>query len=167
MKNTLEFIMAGSEVKRYHTVTTLREETVGHHSHGVAMLCLVLTNHHASVALLEAALVHDLSEHITGDIPSPAKREYGIGEQVTLLEMRLMAAVGLGVLSLTPHEERTLKLADIAQGALFCLREIEMGNRKMSLVYSRYMSYAESMILVGRERELFDLINDQLSEILK
>lgn len=162
MKKTLEFISAGSEVKRYHTVTTLREETVGHHSHGVAMLCLVLTNHHASAALLEAALVHDLSEHITGDIPSPAKREYGIGEQVTLLEMRLMAAVGLGVITLDHHEERVLKLADIAQGALFCLREIELGNSKMRVVLDRYISYAESMVLVGRERELFDVIKEKM-----
>ena len=38
MKHTLDFILAGSEVKRYHTVTTLVSETVGHHSHGVGML---------------------------------------------------------------------------------------------------------------------------------
>jgi len=166
MKQTLEFIMAGSEVKRYHTVTTLREETVGHHSHGVAMLC-TLIKPDAQADLLKAALLHDLAEAVTGDIPSPAKREYGIGEQVEELEKRLLSGAGLRFPFLSAEDKRVLKLADIAQGALFCLREIELGNCRMSLVYSRYMSYAESMILVGRERELFDLINNQLSEIFK
>lgn len=162
MKNTLDFIIAGSEVKRYHTVTTLREETVGHHSHGVAMLCLVLSNYSASSSLLEAALIHDLAEHVTGDIPSPAKREYGIGEQVDFLEQRLLASVGLGVITLTPDEQRVLKLADIAQGALFCAREVELGNAKMRIVFDRYMSYAEQMVLVGRERELFNTIKEKM-----
>lgn len=162
MKNTLEFIMAGSEVKRYHTVTTLREETVGHHSHGVAMLCMVLTDYKASAQLLESALMHDLAEAVTGDIPSPAKREYGIGDQVSALEFRLLRDAGLPVYALNQTEERILKLADIAQGALFCLREISMGNSKMRIVLDRYMAYADSMVLVGRERELFDTIKEKM-----
>ena len=68
MKHTLDFILAGSEVKRYHTVTTLVSETVGHHSHGVAMMCLMF-DPMASRQLLMAALFHDLAEHQTGDIP--------------------------------------------------------------------------------------------------
>ena len=36
MKDTLEFIIAGMEVKRYHTVTTLVTETVGHHDYVVS-----------------------------------------------------------------------------------------------------------------------------------
>ena len=49
MKQTLDFILAGSDVKRYHTVTTLVSETVGHHSHGVAMLCLLFNPDRKSV----------------------------------------------------------------------------------------------------------------------
>ena len=166
MRHTLEFIMAGSEVKRYHTVRTLTTETVGHHSHGVAMLCLLLRPD-ASVHLLTAALYHDLAECITGDIPSPAKRLYGIGTQVSDLEDKLLSDHGVAMPGLYPVEQRVLKLADIAQGALFCAREVELGNRKMSLIYARYVSYAEDMILVGRERELFDFINTKFLEILK
>ena len=61
MRKKLEFILAGTEVTRYHTVRTLVQETVGHHSHGVAMLCLFLAPD-ASANLLKAALVHDLAE---------------------------------------------------------------------------------------------------------
>ena len=159
MKDTLKFILAGTEVTRYHTVKTLERETVGHHSHGVA--CLVwLLNPGASRELLLGALFHDLAEHQTGDIPSPAKREYGIGEQVDRLERRLMRGAGIDYPGLSEADARTLKLADIAQGALFCVREMSLGNRRMVVVYDRYVSYANQMLLVGREKELFNIIEE-------
>lgn len=159
MKETLDFILAGSEVTRFHTVTTLQRETVGHHSHGVALI-VALLNPAASRELLLAALMHDLAEHQVGDIPSPAKREYGIGDQVSELENRLMRAAGLFMPELDAADERLLKLADIAQGALFCVRELSLGNRRMRVVLDRYLSYAEQMILVGRERQLFNIIKE-------
>ncbi len=159
MKDTLNFIIAGSEVTRYHTVTTLVKETVGHHSHGVAMLALLL-NPLASRQVLMAALFHDLAEHQTGDIPSPAKRQFGIGDKVDELEQRLMRAAGIVMPELTPDDARTVKLADLAQGALFCVREISLGNSRMRTVLDRYLAYAQEMILVGRERELFNIIKE-------
>lgn len=159
MKDTLNFIIAGSEVTRYHTVTTLVKETVGHHSHGVAMLALLL-NPLASRQVLMAALFHDLAEHQTGDIPSPAKRQFGIGDKVDELEHRLMRAAGIVMPELTPDDARTVKLADLAQGALFCVREISLGNSRMRAVLDRYLAYAQEMILVGRERELFNIIKE-------
>jgi 5'-deoxynucleotidase YfbR-like HD superfamily hydrolase len=157
MKNTIEFMQLGSEVTRYHTVSTLMKETVGQHSHGVAMLCLIL-NPHVGVEVITAALLHDLSEHVTGDIPSPAKRIYGIGDQISDLEHALVAASGLVMPTLNLAQKRLLKLADLAQGALFCARELSMGNSNMLKVLDRYLSYAEAMNLVGRERELFNTI---------
>ena len=159
MKDTLNFIIAGTEVTRYHTVTTLVKETVGHHSHGVAMLALLL-NPLASRQVLMAALFHDLAEHQTGDIPSPAKRQFGIGDKVDELEHRLMRAAGIVMPELSPDDARTLKLADLAQGALFCVREISLGNSRMRTVLDRYLAYAQEMILVGRERELFNIIKE-------
>lgn len=158
IKSQIEFMCAGSEVTRYHTVHTLQRETVGHHSHGVAMLCHIIDPTLTGQQILLAALMHDLSEHQTGDIPSPAKREYGIGKQVEELEERLMTAAGFVFPSLTPKEQRVLKLADLAQGAMFSAREVQLGNSSMRVVFDRYLSYAESMILLGREREVFNVI---------
>jgi 5'-deoxynucleotidase YfbR-like HD superfamily hydrolase len=167
MRSTLEFIMAGSEVKRYHTVTTLQTETVGHHSHGVALLCLVLQPSSGD-RLLKAALCHDLTEHVTGDIPSPAKRIYGIGEQVSDLEKTLLASVGLSTPDLTEAEVRTLKLADIAQGALFCLREVELGNHRMLDICARYLSYYDAMGLeTPGEHTLRGIITAKYKELSK
>jgi 5'-deoxynucleotidase YfbR-like HD superfamily hydrolase len=163
MRNTLDFIIAGSEVVRYHTVTTLQRETVGHHSHGVACL-VILLNPTCSHEVVVAALYHDLAEHQTGDIPSPAKREYGIGEQVDKLERRLIDEADLVWPTLTAADQRLLKLADIAHGALFCVREMSLGNQRIRKVYDRYMSYAHQMLLVGREKDLFNLIGEMSHE---
>jgi 5'-deoxynucleotidase YfbR-like HD superfamily hydrolase len=163
VKKALDFVLNGAEVVRYHTVHTLQRETVGHHSHGVACLVLML-DEHASRELLMAALMHDLAEQHTGDIPSPAKREYGIGEQVDRLERRLMEEAGLRYPRLAAEDARTLKLADIAHGALFCVREMSLGNRRLRTVYDRYLSYAQQMLLKGVEWDLFHLIGEMRRE---
>jgi len=157
--SNLEFMLNGSDVRRYHTVRTLAADTVGHHSHGVALLCLLMVPD-ATAELLTAALVHDLAEQKTGDIPSPAKRLYGIGDQVSRVEESLLKDGGFPLPDLEDWEYRTLKLADIAHGALFCIREIQLGNHKMADVYHRYMSYAWDMMPVHKEYKLFKLIGE-------
>ena len=163
MKTTLNFIMNGAEVTRYHTMTTLVRETVGHHSHGVACLTL-LFKPDASRELLIAALFHDLSEQKTGDIPSSAKRIYGIGQQISSLERELMFEAGIGFPDLPPQDARILKLADIAHGALFCVREMTLGNSRMRKIYGTYMTYAHQMNLVDHENVVFNIIEDMANE---
>ena len=163
MKDTLNFILAGSEVKRYHTVTTLMTETVGHHSHGVAMLILLM-NPDASADVISFALMHDLAECETGDIPSPAKKRFGINEQISIDEKKIMLSHGLKLPYLSREERRLLKLADIAQGALFCLREMELGNSKIRLVFDRYIEYSEALKPVGEEKTLFNIIKEKANE---
>ena len=42
MRKRIEFFLDGAETERYHTIRTLQRETVGHHSHGVAMFVVLL-----------------------------------------------------------------------------------------------------------------------------
>jgi len=159
MKKTLDFIMNGADVKRYHTVVTITPETVGHHSHGVASLCL-LFEPNASASLLKAALFHDLPEQHTGDIPSPAKHELGIAVAIYHIEDQLMLDAGIEPVILTDTEHRILKFADWAHGALFCTKEIALGNKKMRKVFDRYITYIEGYRPEGREREIIELIKE-------
>lgn len=161
MNEQLRFLVEGARTKRYHTLTTLTEETVGHHSHGVALLVFMLAEE-PSINLIFAALVHDLAEHKTGDIPAPSKRQFGIGDQVNELEERLLETSGWGPEPLTSEEQRVLKLADIAQGALYCAEELASGNTRMRVVFDRYISYAEEMLLVGFEKTLFNMIKEMV-----
>jgi 5'-deoxynucleotidase YfbR-like HD superfamily hydrolase len=163
MKDTIQFIAAGAEVTRYHTVFTFNNETVGHHSHGVAMMVLMIKPD-ASASLLKAALYHDLAEQVVGDIPSPAKRRFGLSERLDKLELSVIEEAGIENPVLTDEEARVLKLADIAQGALFCAREIQLGNARLIPVFTRYIIYASEKNLEGREAHLFNAIREIANE---
>lgn len=157
MHNLIDFLMNGADVKRFHTVNTLNTESVGHHSHGVAVICF-LFDPEPSKELLTAALFHDLAEQFTGDIPSPAKRELGIGKDVSDLEIDILRRSGVFMPALSDENARVLKLADIAHGMLFCLKEIRMGNHQIVIVFNRYVSYAENMALSETEKRVFNTI---------
>jgi len=160
MRNRIEFFLDGAETERYHTIRTLQRETVGHHSHGVAMFVVLMGG---SESVLRAALFHDLSEHVLGDIPSPSKKKYGIGEQVNELEEELLKAAQFHV-DLGDRSKRMLKFADIFQGMSFCSREVKMGNKKLASVFYRYKTYAEELMPCGVEREIFDAIMETWNE---
>ena len=51
-----------------------------------------------------------------------------------------------------------MEFADIFQGMSFCSREVRMGNTKLASVFHRYKSYAEELMPIGIEREVFDAI---------
>lgn len=67
----VEMILDAGSVERYHS-SKVPKQTVGHHSWGVAIICLILwpDNHN----LLKMALLHDAHEKIIGDIPYKMKK---------------------------------------------------------------------------------------------
>lgn len=163
MRSTIEFIAAGANVRRFHTVPTIQTDTVGHHSHGVAMFCMLI-HPNPSHGLLVAALLHDLAEQVVGDIPSPAKRQFDLNEKVSELEEQILRQHDLLMPVLTHEESRTLKLADIASGAMFCVQEVKMGNRNLEKVFWRYMAYAAEMNLDRREAQVFGNLKEMFDE---
>ncbi len=163
MIKTLDFIISGSDVKRYHTVSTISTETVGHHSHGVALLTALICPF-ASRRVLLAALLHDLAECETGDIPSPAKRRMNLNEQVSQFEETVLRQHDLVMPYLSDEEKRILKLADIAHGALFCLKEMQMGNSKLREVFERYIAYSSEIEPVENSEQLFNIIMEKSNE---
>lgn len=156
----------GSAVKRFHTIPTVAENTVGQHSHGVAMFCILLEGGNPSAALLMKALTHDMAEQYTGDVPSPAKRALGIRKEFGEIEERLLETVGFSY-AVTPHEEVVLKLADCADGLMFCARERMLGNqsRMITHAYANYVSYVAVLLphltgeFAARVQWVFDAIN--------
>jgi 5'-deoxynucleotidase YfbR-like HD superfamily hydrolase len=134
-----QFARRGGRVQRYHTHTTLRVDTVGQHSHNVAMLCIMFCDGKPGEALLMAALTHDLAEHILGDIPSPAKRAMD-RDKLNAMETQLLRDVGFDT-ELSPFNDWVLKLADIVDGLLFCAEESEMGNNTLEDVHETYFNY--------------------------
>jgi len=110
-----------SSVVRYHQFPGPIEQTIAAHSWGVAWL---ITEFHPgpSVALIRAALEHDLPEHLTGDLSYIAKKNYpplksamDKADEDAAKEMGLTSLEGLSV-----EDEWWLKWADLMEGALWC-----------------------------------------------
>lgn len=114
---TADQYLAG-KVRRWHTHHSLTQ-TVADHSHGVALFLLM---HHPAptLNLIKAALMHDLGEFITGDIPSPAKREFKkLGDAADEAEEIAMQKLGLKMPRLTAIEKVWLKWADYCEALQF------------------------------------------------
>jgi 5'-deoxynucleotidase YfbR-like HD superfamily hydrolase len=159
LKDKLYFIMEGSRVERFHTRPLLKPDTDGRHSHGVAMLCWVLTNGEPSVNLLMAALTHDLAEQVASDVSAPSKRVLGIKPQLAAFENNILLNFGINFeQNLTPDEQRTLNFADQVDGLLTCCEEANLGNRKMELVFGRWAAWLTEGELTPREREVLNAV---------
>lgn len=161
----LAFLRRSAEVNRYHTETTLRPQNIGHHSYGVAWLCYMLSGGDPSRNLLLAALAHDAAEHSLGDIPSPTKRLLGIKPQVDALESQHMASHGVRMPQLHPDEERILQMADALDGVLYCVRELELGNRTLKQVYINFARYAGELNPQGRAKTILEYANDRFQAL--
>ena len=139
------FAVKMAVARRFHTHNVLRQETLGHHSHGVAVLLHILRPD-ASKELLVAALLHDLAEGEFGDLPGPTKRLLGIREQVAALEARELLDNDLPMPPLTTEETAALKFADAAHGSLYCLEELRRGNVDLRKPLRNFVSWLRPVL---------------------
>lgn len=127
-------------IKRSHTCRTLMDRNVAEHSHGVAMLVLLIYQNNGKMPraeLLAAALSHDLSEIATGDIPAPVKRQHpNLKRELNLITSVWEVNHGLRY-SLTPDESALLLWCDRMDFALYSLEELKMGNTFFQTYYGR------------------------------
>lgn len=170
---TLDFIRNGGALVRYHTVQVLQRQTIAEHSFHVAMLVWWLQtapNPTDFGMMLMAGLTHDLAEHKVGDLPAPVKRslpgftddvsfrDHWDGMEQSLLEpheLHFMKKMGGG-----RETQRILKLADAAEGCLYCCREREMGNRLITECYKNFHEYVSGLVTDRpREQALLDHID--------
>lgn len=142
---------AAGNVKRYHTHELLKEEKVGQHTFNMLNILMIVTDRNLSRNLMMAALVHDMGEYETGDIPSPVKRASPeLKPILDDIEDRAMRAAHVGFYpQLTPWEHKLLKFADNLDGLLKIIDELKLGNKTVRWVGERYLSYLRTMEDLG------------------
>lgn len=150
MKDVVERVTRArraGNVHRFHCYDMVHPENVAQHTFNVMNLLMVMTGGTISHRLLEAALLHDQGEYVTGDIPSPIKRMMGGGASVlnSMEEQAIQMIHVRGTPDLTEWEHTMLKAADNLDGLLTCVREVKRGNTQMAEVASVYAGYLKEL----------------------
>ncbi len=116
----LETVMRLHSVKRWHMIDTTRQQTLAEHSANVALLVFYIVKTSPTFffdspeSAAVSALVHDLAEAFTGDIPSHTKKYLsGVDE----LESRLLNPVFDTETSV--DTQTLIKMCDLADGIRF------------------------------------------------
>lgn len=84
----LNDILRAGSVKRWHIVSTARDQTLAEHLFNVAMISRSFATKYQYpnvniYSVMVSALYHDIEEVITGDIAAPIKREFQINYKVS------------------------------------------------------------------------------------
>ena len=125
-------IRNGYNVKRFHTTPRNQQETNGHHSANVCAIILRL-DPDCSKDLLVAALMHDVPEAYTGDVPAPFKWDTpSIKAALSGGEFDYIRDNRIPNPKLTAEEVKLLKLADMMDLIFSSLEEMGRG---LSLIH--------------------------------
>ena len=147
-------LFEGGAITRYHTKQVLRPQTVQSHSWRMAAILQVVWPD-ASADMIRATLFHDVSERVTGDMPSPVKWNNPVLKK-ELNRITNQEEERLNIrFDLTAEEQQLLKWLDSLEGALYCLDEVQMGNRKLRSTFQRYVT------AIGDLRIIKDVDNDR------
>lgn len=144
MLDRIRLARVAGNVQRYHTQTLVKQESVAQHTFNMLNIVIILTQGQVSKRLLEAVLVHDMGEYITGDVPSPGKRALNDDAKTSFLalEESSMRAVHPTIeIELTLYEASVLKYADMLDGLMKCLDERMLGNRHIRKCAENYIAY--------------------------
>jgi len=128
-------IMNSGDIKRYHTLTTIGEQTNATHSWGVAVIATYL-HPNLNARVLLKALMHDVGEIDTGDIPAPVKwQNPEFKKQLSALENKVVKDLKIDY-DLTEYERTIFKQADMFELLFFCVKQRRLGNCHLNQVFS-------------------------------
>ena len=155
-------------IQRWALMRNTAPENVQEHSHQVAVLAHALAlirnekfgGHVDPGAVAAAALYHDASEILTGDMPTPIKYDnpairtaykdveaVAEGKLLRMLPPELQAAYAPVLTAVDPEVERLVKAADKLSAHIKCLEELKAGNAE----------FREAAAQTRKALEAFDL----------
>ena len=152
-------VLQSSGVGRFHAAPGLSSQTIAQHSWGVTMLCQYF-DPECRKELVLAALTHDCTEAVTGDIPATAK--WQSPELKTVLdEIEAKVEKEWGIhFELTEQEQRLLKLCDGLEGMNYCLERRRHGEMEASVVFYRWADFIMGKFMLN------DTETEFLSELI-
>lgn len=161
-------ILRAADVKRWHIVSVIREQNLAEHSYSVAMLAGEIASRLEWSTedirnVMIAAMFHDITEVISGDIPTPTKvRAEKAGFDLNSLFGEFKAT---GDWIIPAQMKTVLKCADHLEGMLF-LRKHQLGDHAKQ-VYNAiskagFAYFSEAEVIGKTAKHLwFDIVGAQ------
>lgn len=132
------YVYSSGFVRRYHTEQMVKDQNTAAHAWGVASILLHLWPDDCTADMIYAALMHDVPEKTTGDIPATAK--WGSTELKNALD-RFEDDIFIKMLPqfpiLTDRQRLQIKLSDMLELVLYCRYEMSLGNKNAEIIYQR------------------------------
>ena len=164
--NKLSTLLKAANVKRYHTVSTIGDQNLGHHSHRVCLILRFLLGGSVPSYLYEAALFHDLAESVTGDVPATTKwYDPELAEQLDRIEIEWEKEQGIPM-DLSTKDWLLLAVADKLELVAYCTEQLMLGNQNVRLIRATGADYCESTAHTLKEHYRFD-ITERVHEFIE
>jgi len=142
-------IYEAGAVRRYHAKRVLVDQTIADHSWGVCVVLMWLYFPDLPPAkLFQMAVLHDVPEVITGDVPAPAKwRSLDLRTALAALELEVADELGIP----GGYDDPTLAFADNAELVMHSLCEMKMGNHRFLQTAARGLSRMRAILMPSSE----------------
>ena len=151
----LEAILRSGQVARYHAQPEIPAQSMAEHQWGVAILVIKMYSN-PSKNLLMAAVTHDCAEAVTGDIPSPVKREHPEMKAVLDdVENRVNKEWGINY-DLNEIDKRRLKICDILEGLYYSAQSVRRNHEAHHVV----VSWLDYLMAYNINKEQIAFINE-------
>lgn len=157
-----------SGIRRFHVFPMVFPDAVGQHTGGVVYLVHYLTydilSPDRAYGILASALLHDLAEYKTGDLPSPTKAVLATGALENMEANYLGEFVPPGMMNTKTitgvsgvydeSDKAILSIADAMDGLIRSAIEIRSGNRCFEEAYLNYNRYVWDRLTTAKNSNL-------------
>ncbi len=173
-----------SNLLRMNYMPRVRQQNVAEHSFHVANLAAMVgheilsyPDHHVAVDmnyLVQKALYHDFDESIVSDVPYPVKKGAdGLAQSLEKYALDEMRYYGMPIPHqlVTDHpdmflENKIVKLCDMAEFIMYCIEEVEMGNKFfISKIQEALHNWSTQDIVL--QSEILSYIKDRAESIVR
>ncbi len=119
-RHAIETVMRLHSVKRWHMIDTTRQQTLAEHSANVALLAMMIAatspifQFATGAVIATYALMHDIPEAFTGDIPTHTKQHL-----LGLNDLEASVTHPIFQLKVRENDKALVKLCDLADGIRF------------------------------------------------
>ncbi len=132
-----------SHVPRWAIIRTEQQQSVAEHSYYVALYAAMIYDmidapQCDAEEVLWHALVHDIDELVTGDIPSPVKNGIEAPDAHVL--------AGIGPATTNKEVLKIVKLADILEAVMFIIDDQNLGNLQVEGLLNQLIEIMENRL---------------------